>query len=363
MFHFKHFDYGDITDGGMATTNMSINSIQIPNSPTSVNKNSLTVKEYYTNIHQYQNEFLQAPTSRQKAGVGPNMNHYPRRWAYLEKDFLDKMRSVKRPAEAPSFTTKDALRSTIREKLISSNLTAATEKFCFVNNVQKSQSSDMRYSMADPNQTDQSQHNLLSGIYAKKPNNHKIPSPVKISQPKKLVARSSGDYIKAHYQKLARQIEGLETNPTIDRQLFSTADNQNAVVQGLTAEMEFSKNLKSLNNDAKRSRLSMGNGFFPLVPVSSHRGEVMAGQAGDSNRKIDPSCLSENPSRKRGLIFTDKQKSHLMKLGLAGSRDYDENIPGKKAGLSMRFLEGKVRFGGQSHKKDAGIIFSNLNDL
>lgn len=81
VLNLKHFDYGDITDRGMATTKISVNSIQTPNSITIVNKNSLTVKEYYTNIHQHQNEFLQAPTPRQKVGVRPNMNHSHPRWA------------------------------------------------------------------------------------------------------------------------------------------------------------------------------------------------------------------------------------------------------------------------------------------
>jgi hypothetical protein len=87
VLNLKHFDYGDITDRGMATTNMSINSIQTPNSIqmpntiTCVNKNYLTVKEYYTNIHQHQSEFLHAPKPRQKVGVRPNMNHSHPRWA------------------------------------------------------------------------------------------------------------------------------------------------------------------------------------------------------------------------------------------------------------------------------------------
>jgi hypothetical protein len=80
VLNLKHFDYGDITDRGMATTNMSINSIQTPNSITSVNKNSLKVKEYYTSIHQHQNEFLQAPTPGQKVCVRPNMNHSHPQW-------------------------------------------------------------------------------------------------------------------------------------------------------------------------------------------------------------------------------------------------------------------------------------------
>jgi hypothetical protein len=160
---------------------------------------------------------------------------------------------------------------------------------------------------------------------------------------------------------LVKQIEGLETNPTTDRAPFSSDDNQNVVVGRLTAEMELSKNLKSLAN-AKRSRLYMGNAFFPLVPLSN-RNILMEGQSGDSNGKIGSSCLIENHRRKQGMIFTDGQKSHFMKLRLAGSNVYDENSSAKKAGLSMRFLEGQVKFNGQGHKKDAGSICSVRNDL
>jgi hypothetical protein len=160
---------------------------------------------------------------------------------------------------------------------------------------------------------------------------------------------------------LVKQLEGLKTYPTTDRGPFSTADNKNVVVGRLTAEMKFSKNLKSLGN-AKRSKLSMGNAFFPLVPVSN-RDNLMAGQSGDSNGKIGSSCLSENHRRKQHMIFTDGQKSHLIRLRLAGSNDYDENSSAKKAGLSMRYLEGQVKFNGQGHKKDAGSICSGRNDL
>ena len=204
------------------TTNISVNSTNIPNSTRTMNKNSSVVKEYYKKVQYYKNEFLQAPTPKQKMNSKSNMKSYTQRSAYLEKDFMSKLRNVKNPGELSAINRKDALKSTIRDRIISSNLTAATANFQMTKDFIESQT--LNYTTTCNS-------------------SQKIPDVLKPNSPnKKFASGTCGESIKADYKNLVKQVGSVDERKPLP---------ENSMLRKTISEMEFRKNPKNLEKEKR----------------------------------------------------------------------------------------------------------------